>query len=302
MQGALTFHIGHDGIEVTRPDPLPIARLIVGKPVAEAAALMPRLFNLCSMAQEVAVRQALGMTVAAGAQARLTHDILLEHLARFFVFLPPLVDLKPKALPHGWERAPEALRPLVFGGDGRLPHSRTELKHWLAKGEGLAPVIAAIGARFLPGEAATKPLPPPSLDSLFTPAPIENSLAARHTDHPLMRDIEAFHGRGPLWRALARLLDLEACLLRKLPHPHSPAPGQALVAAARGTYAVTAKATAGIVTALERVTPTDHMLAPGGILEAALATLPRERHGELNLVLALLDPCLPVTVREASHA
>lgn len=294
MQSPLSLTLGPDGIDIAPRRAAPLAQSLLGKTVEEVTIALPRLVQKCGLAQEVAVREALGLGTAIGAQARLTHDVLLEHLSRFFVHLPALVDLKPQALPHGWERHPETLRTHVFGSEGRVPTSRVELKRWLAKGEGLAPVIVAIAARFLPGEAATAALPPPTFDSLFVPAPIENSLAARHADHPLMRDIEAFHGRGPLWRVLGRLIDLEACLMGKLPKPHCPSPGKALVAAARGTYAVTARATAGIITAFERVTPTDHMLSRGGVLEMSLANLPPDRHREAPLVMALLDPCIPV--------
>ncbi len=296
MQLPISVQFSTNGIEIAAPQPIPMSQMILGKTVEEVATAMPRLVQRCGVAHEVALREALGMRSAIGGHARLLHDVLLEHLTRFYVHLPQFVDLKPQALPTGWERNPQALRPILFGKDGRLPNSRAELKRWLAKGEGLAPLIVAIAARFLPGEATTHALPPPTLDSLFEPMPIENSLAARHASHPLMRDVEVFHGRGPLWRVLARLLDIEACLMGTLPKIHIPSPGRALVAAARGTYAVTARATAGIVTAFERVTPTDHMLAEGGTLKTSLANLPPDRHREVPLVMTLLDPCVPVKV------
>lgn len=56
------------------------------------------------------------------------------------------------------------------------------------------------------------------------------------------------------------------------------------------------------MTAFARMTPTDHLLAPGGILEHSLATLPADSGRLVPVLLALLDPCVPVTVEEAAHA
>ncbi len=309
MFSPLTLSADTAGFSIALPEPLPVARFLIGKPVEEAAALMPRLFNLCAMAQDMAFRVALDLPLAPGAQRRLTLDILREHLIRFFVMLPPLLDLKPRALPKGWDHDPKALRCEVFGCGLSVPESLRDLKRWLARDEGLAPVIAALGARFLPGEAtAHLPLPSEAGD-FFRPVAIENSLAARHHAHPLMQEIALKFGHGPLWRAVARLLDLEACFEGRLPKPDRPGPGRALVPAARGTYALRAAAKAGVLTRLERVTPTDHLLAEGGVLRRTLDTLPMVRHGEVQLVTALLDPCVPVSLsptnilpREAAHA
>ena len=51
-----------------------------------------------------------------------------------------------------------------------------------------------------------------------------------------------------------------------------------------------------------RVTPTDHMLAPGGMLEGALAALPADRAGLAPLVLDILDPCRKVMLGRIHHA
>jgi hypothetical protein len=75
--------------------------------------------------------------------------------------------------------------------------------------------------------------------------------------------------------------------------------GVAVVQASRGTYALRITQSAGLVTGLMRRTPTDHMLATGGALEQALSHL----HPALApMVLALHDPCVPVTVQEVQHA
>ncbi len=72
--------------------------------------------------------------------------------------------------------------------------------------------------------------------------------------------------------------------------------GVAAVQAARGAYALRLVQEGGVVTAIARRTPTDHQLAPGGPLERALAALPADGRALAPLVLALHDPCIPVTV------
>ena len=65
---------------------------------------------------------------------------------------------------------------------------------------------------------------------------------------------------------------------------------------------MTAASQAGHVTQFERVTPTDHMLAPDGILDRTLATLPAMKEGLATLILEILDPCTPVRLKEAGDA
>jgi hypothetical protein len=117
-----------------------------------------------------------------------------------------------------------------------------------------------------------------------------------------MRWIAETRGHGPLWRATARGYDIAACLADRLPVPRTPAPGSAIVAATRGAFAVTARVDAGRIAAFARVTPTDHLLAPGGILDRTLAALPAEKTGYAPLILDILDPCTPVRLTEVAHA
>ncbi|MCE8440702.1 HupK protein, partial [Rhodovulum sulfidophilum] len=58
----------------------------------------------------------------------------------------------------------------------------------------------------------------------------------------------------------------------------------------------------GRVSSFRRWTPTDHLLARGGVLERALASLPRARVELAPLVVDILDPCLPVHFEEAADA
>jgi hypothetical protein len=117
---------------------------------------------------------------------------------------------------------------------------------------------------------------------------------------PLMRQAEAMAGRGPLWRLVGRLHDAQAASRGALPGPHLRACGMALVPAARGVYALRLTQQDGVLRAIRRITPTDHMLAPAGSLRAALASLRSPRLAPL--LVALHDPCVPVTPRQVQHA
>lgn len=275
----------------------PVAALLVGRTPEDAAALLPRLFNLCRTAQDIAGRMALGLPVPDAAD--LGREVLRDHLLKLCVTWPGHLGLSSRPPPQGWTEGSDALRRAVFGRAGRPPETGADFEAFLASDDGVAPVLAALAARFAPGEAVADGLPALTRKTAFEAKPAENSVAARHARHPAMQHVEARHGRGPLWRAAARLWDIAACLDATLPAPQAPWPGYALVAAARGLYAVLAKVTDGRVSAFARVTPTDHLLAPGGILDRALASV-----SPINaaLLLDILDPCTPVTLKEAGHA
>lgn len=291
MEQAVTLLSEARGLRVIRPTELPLAALVLGRPVAEVAALLPRLFNLCRMAQGLAARMALGLE--AGDPAALRDEVLRDHLIRLTVTLPPLLGL-PAQAPQG--------DPLLvlFGASRGVPVDLGGLRAWLAAGQGVAPLVAAIAARFAPGEAAVD-LPPVSDATALRVVAVENSAAARQARHPLLAAIAARHGKGPLWRVLGMLADAEAAVAGRLPAP-TLSHGVARVPAARGSYALRITQAGGMVTGIDRVTPTDHLLAPGGALDLALSALPRAKHDLAPLVAALHDPCMAVTVREARHA
>jgi len=278
------------GVHIAPPDPLPLDRLVLGRPAEEVAALMPRLFNLCGVAQGLAARMSLGLS-AAGADPR--REILRDHLAKLCLHWPRLTGLAPQALPEGWAEGGAPLQDWLWGGP-----RPARLAHWLAEGRGTAPLIGVIAGAFGPGEAVAA-VPPLSDPMLLTAQ--ENSPAGRGAEDPLMQQAEAAFGRGPLWRALGRVLDLDRLAAAPVA-AELRADGTALVAAARGTYALRARAEAGRVVALERVTPTDHLLAPGGALEQALARLPASQLARAALVVDILDPCVPVALQEGKHA
>ena len=277
-------------VTVTPPDPLPVAALMLGKPPEEVAALLPRLFNLCGAAQGHAARLALGL---AADEMPARREILRDHLAKLCLIWPKLLGLTPQPLPEGWANGGHALQHWLWGGA-----KPADLWSFLTSGQGVAPLLATLGHAFAPGEAVA--VLPPLTDPMALTAQ-ENSPAGRVADDPLMHQAEARFGRGPLWRALGRVVDLHHLALAP-PAAETLRPGLALVTAARGTYALSARAEAGMVTALSRVTPTDHLLAPGGALALALASLPAAKAGLAALVIDILDPCVAVSVRELAHA
>ena len=294
MSGALEITLTRDGARlaarIVPPPAVPVARLMLGRPPEEVAALMPRIFNLCGQAQGLAARLALGLE---GGMADARREILRDHLAQLCLHWPRALGLAPRALPEDWAAGGAALEHWLWGGA-----RPDDLAGWLAAGRGMAPVLAAIAAAFGPGGAVAD-LPP--LQDPMALNGQENSPAGRVADDPLMQAAAAAFGRGPLWRALGRALDL-ARLCHAAPRAARIAPGVAVVEAARGSYALSIAVADGRVTALSRVTPTDHLLAPGAALERAFASLPAAKSYRAALLVAILDPCVPVQLREVENA
>lgn len=283
------------GMRVIPPAPLPLAALVAGRPAGEVAALLPRLFNLCRGAQSLAADLALGLPPRVS-MAELRAEILREHLCRLCLILPRLLGLSPRAMP-----APEGAGALL-GPAGRMPETVETLMDWAEGPAPLAPVVAALIAALAPGQATGPDLPMVTPATALTLTAQENSAAGRCADHPLLRALSAQGGRGPLWRLTGMLVDLERTIAGDLPRAtiHH---GTALVPAARGLYALRVELdTEGRVTRLDRATPTDHLLAPGGALQSALDALPPTRHALAPLIVALHDPCVPVTLQEVQDA
>ncbi|EEW24950.1 hypothetical protein [Rhodobacter ferrooxidans] len=268
--------------------PLPVAALMLGRAAVEAAEMLPRLFNLCRAAQGMAARLALGLP--GGDVQALRAEVTREHLFKLLVVWPGMLGLPARALPTG-----DGMAEAVFGPQG-LPDAEG-FAGWLAAGAGVAPLMAAVAAAFAPGEAVAD-LPMLRPEAALSIAAVENSPAGRQAGSDLLAHLAKTHGKGPLWRAMGRLVDLHD----PLPAPLVLADGTALVPAARGTYALRARQTGGIVSAFARVTPTDHMTAAGGALEMSLASLPPQKAHLARLVVDILDPCVPVTISQVQHA
>jgi hypothetical protein len=56
------------------------------------------------------------------------------------------------------------------------------------------------------------------------------------------------------------------------------------------------------VTAFSRITPTDHMLASGGAIDQTMDSLSNGQRGLAPLALALMDPCVPLTIKGLEDA
>ncbi|CAG1010151.1 MAG: hypothetical protein F9K19_19195 [Rhizobiaceae bacterium] len=279
---AATVTFGEQGPVIEAAPALPLEALVLGRPIAEVVELLPRIFNLCRAAQGAAARLSLGFAPGDGLEA----ETIRDHVLKLCITLPQAFGSKPLAIPAD----PAAL----LGPEG-LPADLAGLPSWESPA---AALVGLISDSFAPGVACCAELPAP-VHPLAEGA-FENSAAGRQASHPLLRSVEASHGRGPLWRYLGLLADLEAALQGRLPPPKVE-DGVATVPAARGSYALCLRQTGGHITGIVRRTPTDHMLAPGGALVQSLRSLRPAMHRHAG-VLALHDPCVPVTVREAAHA
>lgn len=271
--------------------------MMLGRPVGDVVRLLPAVFGLCRSVQETAL--ALALDRAPPDPEGLRRDMIRDHLARLCLHLPRALNLSPLPLPAGWAQNGRALRQALFGADG-LP-APPGFGQWLLQPGGLAPVVAAVQRAFAPREAAAQlPLLDPTAP--FAPGGVENALIARHGSHPLAAHVIAAQGRGPLAHLVARLIDLDALSRDQMPAPRRLADGTALVPCSRGLCALRLRVAGGLVTGFDRRTPTDHLLMPGGLLEASLATLPVARAGRAALLVAILDPCIPVTLEGGGHA
>lgn len=288
-------------LSYTLPEPLPIAQMVIGKPAGVVATMLPRLFNLCRVAQAQAVGVALGLDTPADVAT----EILRDHLLKLFVTWPELLGLGSRPLPGNWSGDSEGVLRAIFGPAGE-PVSPVDFGDFLLSGQGVAPVLRAIDRSFGKDEATCALLPLATPETIWSTRPMENSVAMRHANNPSMRAIETARGRGPLWRAAARVLDVAAVYDKVIPAPYSPEPGVAVVSAARGAYGLKLKVDAGVVTDFARVTPTDTLIAPGGVLEQTLASIDPARAGLAALVIDILDPCVPIRLQQGvmagSHA
>lgn len=274
---------------------LPVARLVVGRSLEEVEALLPRLFALCRAAQGVALQAALGRAVD---PAPIAAEVLRDHLMKLFVTWPRLLGLPVHALPEGWTEG-RGVATALFGPTGTAPESAEDFAAFLRSGHGVAPLLSAIDRAF--GTAgAIAPLPPVTPGTIWSDRPVENASATRQAHRPALAALP----HGPLWRAAARAYDAESALTGALPAVTCPVPGTAVVPATRGSYGLRIATEEGFVTDFARITPTDHMLAPGGALDLSLAALPADRAGLAPLLLDILDPCAPVELvpTEVRHA
>ena len=300
MQGRLTITLaerdGRLSPALVVPGSSGAEALLLGRTPGDAVELLGRLFNLCRHAQEAAARLAFGLP--APVKDGIGSEILRDTLFRLFIGLPRAMGQATVPLPLGWQDDPKRAALALFGPSLRFPSTWPEFKDWLGGGAGLSPLVAALAGTFAPGEAAARALPFASGDD----APCENSAAMRHAGHSVMARIEADHGRGPLWRTVARLLDADACCQGWQPAARLVAPGLAEAPSARGLYRIGVSVRDGRVTAIRRRTPTDDFCHPDGAMLSALAALPLAKRHLAPLVVECFDPCMPWAVQEMADA
>lgn len=282
--------------------PLPVSSLLVGGSAEVAAEVLPRLFNLCRVTQGLAARMAFGLENGPVPTKELHNEILRDHVMKLCVGLPRHFGQSPNRIPQRPLDEADQVHDLLFGPGGQAPETPDAFNAFLKTAKGVAPLLYEIASRFRPGDACVGHLPTVSWITMFGKSPMENSVAGRQAHHPVMRSLEQEFGRGPLWRITARLYDALECLEGRLRAPHLVKPGFAIVPAARGVYGIKARVEQDTLVNFKRKTPTDHLLAPGGVLEQSLASLPANQAELAPLVLDILDPCSPVSLEAVDYA
>ncbi|PWR23152.1 nickel-dependent hydrogenase large subunit [Zavarzinia compransoris] len=317
MSGGLAITLDRAGDRVQAelaltPGPAP-ARLLAGRGAAEAAALVPLVFNLCAVAQGRAARAALGLAGHdAGEETALRQEHLRDHLHCFAVAWPALLGQGPDndllaaagALARG-EGA--ALRERLTGRAADLGDlDGPGLDRVLAAGETpLLRLLAALRRRLQPSWGrASLPAPTPSDVAgrlAGGQAPLCETTALDHVaGRPLVAALAAAEGRSLFLRMIGRVLDcLRVLDPRALIAPAlAPAPGVGIAAAVRGVLGHRAELRDGRVADYRLLAPTDWNLAPGGILARVLNALPA---GEdlpflARLAISCINPCVPTVL------
>ncbi len=170
---AATVTFGPHGPTLSAAAPLPVEALVLGKPVAVVAELLPRLFNLCRCAQGLAARLSLGLTATEDP----VPEVIRDHALRLCVTLPVAFGLPPRPLPADATR--------LLGPQGRLQVDPDDLLR--------ADPLARLIAETFPAGKACCAILPPATEPLSEGA-FENSAAGRQSSHPLVRGIESAWG------------------------------------------------------------------------------------------------------------
>jgi len=310
---------------------------LVGRPATAAAALLPRVFNLCSAAHAEAAAMALGLPAAgdpaagdpvlgdAAARAETARrERLRDHAVAVLSDWPVLFGGAPERAALallGGPAGPAAvalraalLGPVAAAGLDLSEASPVALDRWLDAGATpTARLLARCRDRIDPawGRAELALPDVPEIAAALaagTPAVARETTAAdtwRRT--PLVAALMARQGASLFVRMLARLVDLLDCLAPRrtagAPLPKPPA-GIGLARAARGLLAHRARLEGGVVADYRVLSPSAWNLAPDGLLHRALRALPigAETPVLARLVVSCVNPCVPVGLRLAALA
>ena len=303
-------------IEAPRPQ---AARIFAGRPATAVAALAPRLFSLCAIAQGCAARRALAAACASplaepddAERDALTREMSGEHLWRLCLDWPAGLGLESRPQVLGaWRRGtPLEERP-------QWRHFETlalELPAAATPGVALLELMDAQGFwDSLPYEQGWDCLSDHAMAPTLAGTPREVGAAARWRQHPEVAALWR-QDRRQTARLLCRCLELEALQAGHWDpawvQEFSPRPGIGLarVETARGPLLHLAEVRDGKVVRYVIVAPTEWNFHPAGALvcdAAGLAAASADAAREAASLLALsLDPCVAVeiTLESRHHA
>ncbi len=317
-QGGVRLSLGWDGARIAsataacrRPQ---AARLLVGRPVAEAVALVPRLFSLCGGAQGAAARLA---AAAAQGEAAVPDELVRavaleaigEHLWRLLLDWPPLLGGESeKAVFLDWRKR------LLAAAGGEPPAGlAAALREWLAG----RPAFPSCSDRALAAPALLMPWcsaedwAAASIDEDFAAAPtlagqtVETGALARQAEVPAVTEL-LLDGHRIAARIAARWAELEL-LADALTEPGllhgwlDAAPvgagiGLARVETARGLLLHLMQVKDGRVAGYVIVAPTEwNFHAQGafaGEIVGSAATTRDEAEAMARRLALALDPCV----------
>jgi Ni,Fe-hydrogenase I large subunit len=255
LEGELVVRVGWNGASVTAVDvvssrPHVAGRLLAGRPVAEAVALVPRLFSLCGRSQGVAA--ALACEAAAGRlpdatglhgrEAAVRGEAAQEVLRRMLLDWPRLDGVSPdgaaladarRALAPGeFDELRAIVQARVLGaqapwtalddadaGERWLAAGATPVAAFIARCAGDRPGLAASEVALLPADGAAVARAVGvalATDDGFERAPVwqgapaETGALARMRSHPWVAAVVARDGRSALARLVARVVELVA--------------------------------------------------------------------------------------------
>ena len=152
----------------------------------EASELLPRIFNLCRVAQGIAARLVFGLKLQDGAEEALRQEILREHLIKYCLKLPGHFGVAPVRLPEGWNVGSDAARHALFGAAGVMPETYSGFLRFLETQDGMSAVLGRIRDCFAPGEACCGALPSVTSANALSATELENSVAGRQSGRPVM--------------------------------------------------------------------------------------------------------------------